>query len=71
MAGRKRRVYVRGEHVQTLFEKCVFRVAQGEFTNFLTNLREKDLEEIAQSLNEIKKIAIPVATRDFGKLTRP
>jgi len=71
MAGRKRRVYVRGEHVQTLFERCTFRVAQGEFTNFLTKLRGKDLEKITQSLNEIKKIAIPATTRDFGKLTRP
>jgi len=70
MAGRKRRVYVRGEHVQTLFERCTFRVAQGGFTNFLTNLREKDLKEITQSLDEIKKIAIPVTTRDFGKFIR-
>lgn len=71
MAGRKRRIYVRGEHVETLFEKCVFRVAQGEFTNFLTKLREKDLEKITQSLDEIRKIAIPVTTQDFGKFVRP
>ena len=67
MAGRKKRVYVRGEHVETLFERCVFRVAAGEFTNFLTKLRQKDLEEITQSLDEIKKIAVPGTTTDFGK----
>jgi len=68
MAGRRKRVYVRGEHVQTVFERCTFRVAQGGFTNFLTNLREKDLKEISQSLDEIKKIAIPVATFSFSPL---
>jgi len=67
MAGRKRRVYVRGQHLKTLFERCVFRVAAGEFTHFLTKLREKDLEKITQSLDEIKKIAIPVANLGFGK----
>jgi len=53
---------VKGKHVETLFEGCVFRVAQGEFVPFLTKLRQKDLEEIAQSLDEIKKIAVPVKT---------
>jgi len=69
MGGRKKRVYVRGERVETLFERCVFRVAAGEFTSFLTKLREKDLEKITQSVDEIKKIAIPVATLDFSKFT--
>lgn len=69
MAGRKKRVYVKGEHLETLFEGCVFRVAQGEFVPFLTKLRQKDLEEIAQSLDEIKKIAVPVKTLDFGRFT--
>jgi hypothetical protein len=67
MAGRKKRIYVRGEHLETLFEQCVFRVAQGEFTPFLTKLREKDLERITQRLPEIKKIAAPAKTLDFGK----
>ncbi|GAH27052.1 unnamed protein product, partial [marine sediment metagenome] len=48
----------RGEHLKTLFERCVFRVVAGEFTHFLTKLREKDLEKITQSLDEIKKIAM-------------
>ncbi|MFQ5834567.1 MAG: hypothetical protein ACE5HR_01415 [bacterium] len=69
MDGRKRRVYVRGEHLETLFERCVFRVAQGEFAHFLAKLREKDLEKITQNLDEIKKIAIPAKPLDFGKFT--
>ncbi len=68
MAGRKRRVYVRGKHVETLFERCVFRVAAGEFTHFLTKLREKDLERINQSLDEIKKIAYGVEYLCFPDL---
>lgn len=69
MAGRKKRVYVRGEHLETLFEQCVFRVATGEFIDFLTKLRKKELEKITQNLDEIKKIATPVAALDFGKFT--
>lgn len=67
MAGRKNRVYVRGERVETLFEGCVFRLAQGKFTQLLTKLRERDLQKITRALHKIKKIAIPVASRDFGK----
>jgi hypothetical protein len=69
MGGRKKRVYVRGEHVETLFERCVFRVAQGQFTHLLTKLRERELEKITGRLDEIKKIAIPAKNLDFGKFT--
>jgi len=67
MDGRKKRVYVRGEHVQTIFERCVFRVAQGEFIEFLTKLREKELRDIAQNLEKIKRIATSTITKEFGK----
>ncbi|MBE0479180.1 hypothetical protein IBX65_08735 [Candidatus Aerophobetes bacterium] len=58
MDGRKKRIYVKGKHIQTLFEGCVFRIAQGEFVEFLSKLRAKELEEIAQNLEKIKKIAV-------------
>lgn len=67
MDGRKKRVCVGEEHIQTIFERCVFRVAQGEFANFLTKLREKELREIIQNLDKIKKIAIPATTKDFKR----
>ncbi len=67
MGGRKKRIYVRGEHVKTIFERCVFRVAQGEFADLLIKLREKDLRGITQNLAEIKKIAIITTTTEFSK----
>jgi len=67
MTGRKKRVYVRGEHVQTVFERCVFRLAQGGFADFLTKLREGELEKITQNLDEIRKMAIPTTTAEFGR----
>jgi len=67
MGGRKKRIYVREEHVKTVFERCVFRIAQGEFADLLTKLREKDLREITQNLAEIKKIAILATTAEFSK----
>jgi len=70
MSGRKKRIYVKGEHVGTFFEGCVFRLAEGEFVSFLAKLREKDLEKIARNLDKIKKIAVPVTIQEFGKLTR-
>ncbi|MFQ6065682.1 MAG: hypothetical protein ACE5K3_00200 [bacterium] len=69
MAGRKKRFYVRGQHLETLFERCVFRVAQGQFTPFLARLRKKELEKITERLDEIKKIATPAKALDFGRFT--
>ena len=57
MDGRKKRIYVKGKHVQTLFEGCVFRIAQGDFVAFLNKLRKKELDEITRNLEAIKKIA--------------
>lgn len=71
MRGRKKRVYVRGEHIQTVFEGCVFRMAQGEVVRFLTKLREKELRQIIQNLEKVKKIATPATMAEFNKFARP
>ena len=71
MAGRRKRVYVRGEHVQTVFERCTFRVAQGQFINFLAKLRKGDIERITQNLDEIRKRAIATTTEGFARFVRP
>lgn len=70
MGGRKKRVYVGEEHVETIFEGCTFRVAEGAFDDFLTKLRKPDLQKITLNLNKIKRIATPITTKDFGKFIR-
>lgn len=67
MKGRKKRVYVGKEHIQTVFEGCVFRVAQGEFVRFLSEVRGREIEDIVQNLEKIQKIAIPATSKEFGK----
>ena len=69
MGGRKKRIYVRQEHVETVFEACTFRVAEGAFDDFLTKLRKDELEKIAKNLEKIKNKAAPATTKDFGKFT--
>ena len=70
MGGRKKRIYVGEDHVQTVFEGCVFRVAQGEeFSCVLMKQRQKELERITQNLDEIKRIATLTTTTEFGKFT--
>lgn len=69
MGGRKKRIYIGGEHVETIFEGCVFRLAQGEFYSLLERLRQKDIEKIAQNLDNIRRIQIPTTTHEFAKFT--
>ncbi len=70
MGGRKKRIYVGKEHIQTIFDGCVFRMAQGEFAKLLTTLRKKELSAITENLDKIKKIAIPATTKDFKKFAK-
>jgi hypothetical protein len=70
MGGRKKRVYVKEEHVETVFEGCTFRVAEGVFDNFLTKLRKDELERITKNLEKIKSVVVPTTTRGFGKFIR-
>lgn len=70
MGGRKKRIYVRQEHVETVFEACTFRVAEGAFDDFLTKLRKDDLERITLNLDKMRRIATPTTTKDFSKFIR-
>jgi len=70
MGGRKKRVYVAEEHVETIFKGCTFRVAEGVFDDFLTELRKPDLKRITLNLDKIRRIATPTTTKDFGKFIR-
>ena len=70
MKGRKKRIYVGKEHVGTIFEGCVFRIAEGKFAELLAKMREKEIREILKNLEKIKKIAVPATTQVFGELNR-
>ncbi len=70
MGGRKKRVYVGEEHVETIFVGCTFRLAEGAFDDFLTKLRKDELEKIAKNLEKIKNKAALTTTKDFGKFIR-
>jgi len=65
MSGRKKRIYVGKEHVQTVFEGCVFRIGEGEFAELLISMRRKEIEEIFKKIERIKKIAMPTTMPHF------
>lgn len=70
MDGRKKRLYVGEEHLETVFEACTFRVAEGAFDSFLTKLRKSDLERITRNLEKIRSIAAHTTTEDFDRFIR-
>ncbi len=58
MGERKKRVYLGGEHAETLFEGCIFRHVQSQpYRKYLEELRKKELEEFAIHLPSLKREA--------------
>lgn len=70
MGGRRKRVYIKGEHAETLFDGCTFRHVQSQpYRMFLNDRRKGELEEIARRLPALKEQAEAVDLEDLrGKL---
>ncbi len=72
MGGRRKRVYIGGEHAETLFEGCTFRHVQGQpYRTFLNGIRKKAIEEIACRLSDLKEQASTIDLKDLKKRLAP